>query len=134
MALSGKMCIRDRDGMPRRIDVQPGETVVLDMPDGKGGTAPMLMQIVTGTDVYKRQLLDSAGPMKELFTKSVKKVPALKGKSVLTLFYEPSTDVYKRQGHASRFSSGRGREWRGRRKCGYFDVVRCSCRCGEMAG
>ena len=37
------------DGMPRRIDVQPGETVVLDMPDGKGGTAPMLMQIVTGT-------------------------------------------------------------------------------------
>ena len=37
------------DGTPRRIDVQPGETVVLDMPDGKGGTAPMLMQIVTGT-------------------------------------------------------------------------------------
>ena len=29
--------------------------------------------------------------MKEIFTKSVKKVPALKGKSVLTLFYEPST-------------------------------------------
>lgn len=28
------------DGTPRRIDVQPGETVVLDMPDGKGGTAP----------------------------------------------------------------------------------------------
>ena len=27
------------DGTPRRIDVQPGETVVLDMPDGKGGTA-----------------------------------------------------------------------------------------------
>ena len=37
------------DGTPRRIDVQPGETVVLDMPDGKGGTAPMLMQMVTGT-------------------------------------------------------------------------------------
>jgi len=38
-----------------------------------------------------RHLLDQAVPMKELFTKSVKKVPALKGKSVLTLFYEPST-------------------------------------------
>lgn len=36
-------------------------------------------------------LLDQAVPFKELFTRSVKKVPALKGKSVLTLFYEPST-------------------------------------------
>lgn len=36
-------------------------------------------------------LLDQAIPFKELFTRSVKKVPALKGKSVLTLFYEPST-------------------------------------------
>ena len=36
-------------------------------------------------------LLDQATPFKELFTRSVKKVPALKGKSVLTLFYEPST-------------------------------------------
>ena len=36
-------------------------------------------------------LLNQAIPFKELFTRSVKKVPALKGKSVLTLFYEPST-------------------------------------------
>lgn len=36
-------------------------------------------------------LLDQASPFKELFTRSVKKVPALKGKSVLMLFYEPST-------------------------------------------
>ena len=36
-------------------------------------------------------LLDHATPFKELFTRSVKKVPALKGKSVLMLFYEPST-------------------------------------------
>ncbi|MBQ1960619.1 MAG: aspartate carbamoyltransferase, partial [Akkermansia sp.] len=36
-------------------------------------------------------ILDSATAMKDIFTKSVKKVPALKGKSVLTLFYEPST-------------------------------------------
>lgn len=36
-------------------------------------------------------LLEQAIPFKETFTRSVKKVPALKGKSVLTLFYEPST-------------------------------------------
>jgi len=37
------------------------------------------------------RLLDQAVPFKELFTRSVKKVPALKGKTVLMLFYEPST-------------------------------------------
>ncbi|NNE92476.1 MAG: aspartate carbamoyltransferase catalytic subunit, partial [Verrucomicrobiales bacterium] len=36
-------------------------------------------------------LLKTAGPFKELFKRSVKKVPALRGKTVLTLFYEPST-------------------------------------------
>lgn len=40
------------------------------------------------------RLLDQAGPFKELFTRSVKKVPALKGKSVLMLFYEPSTRTH----------------------------------------
>ena len=39
-------------------------------------------------------LLDQASPFKELFTRSVKKVPALKGKSVLMLFYEPSTRTH----------------------------------------
>ncbi len=39
-------------------------------------------------------LLDQAVPFKELFTRSVKKVPALKGKSVLMLFYEPSTRTH----------------------------------------
>lgn len=37
------------DNTPRRIDVQLGESLVLDMPNGSGGTEPMLMQIVTGT-------------------------------------------------------------------------------------
>lgn len=36
-------------------------------------------------------LLDTSEPMKQLFQKSVKKVPTLRGKSVLNLFYEPST-------------------------------------------
>lgn len=39
-------------------------------------------------------LLAQSIPFKELFTRSVKKVPALKGKSVLTLFYEPSTRTH----------------------------------------
>ncbi|WFB36637.1 aspartate carbamoyltransferase catalytic subunit [Kiritimatiellota bacterium B12222] len=37
------------------------------------------------------QILDTAQPFKELFTRSVKKVPTLRGKTVLNLFYEPST-------------------------------------------
>ena len=39
-------------------------------------------------------LLDQSVPFKEVFTRSVKKVPALKGKSVLMLFYEPSTRTH----------------------------------------
>ncbi len=39
-------------------------------------------------------LLEQATPFKELFTRSVKKVPALKGKSVLMLFYEASTRTH----------------------------------------
>ncbi len=39
-------------------------------------------------------LLNQATPFKELFTRSVKKVPALKGKSVLMLFYEASTRTH----------------------------------------
>lgn len=36
-------------------------------------------------------ILDSVKPFKSLFTRSVKKVPTLVGKTVVTLFYEPST-------------------------------------------
>ncbi|MEM7385588.1 MAG: aspartate carbamoyltransferase catalytic subunit [Verrucomicrobiota bacterium] len=36
-------------------------------------------------------ILKTGRPFKSLFTKSVKKVPPLRGKIVLTLFYEPST-------------------------------------------
>ncbi len=38
-----------------------------------------------------RFVLDTAKPFKDLFTRSVKKVPTLRGKTVLNLFYEPST-------------------------------------------
>jgi aspartate carbamoyltransferase catalytic subunit len=40
------------------------------------------------------RILSEAVPFKELFTRSVKKVPTLKGKSVLMLFYEPSTRTH----------------------------------------
>lgn len=36
-------------------------------------------------------ILDTAKPFKEIFTRSVKKVPTLRGKTVVLLFYEPST-------------------------------------------
>ncbi|MDR0978076.1 MAG: aspartate carbamoyltransferase catalytic subunit [Endomicrobium sp.] len=36
-------------------------------------------------------ILDSVKPFKSLFTRSVKKAPTLLGKTVVTLFYEPST-------------------------------------------
>jgi aspartate carbamoyltransferase catalytic subunit len=36
-------------------------------------------------------VLDSVRPFKSLFTRSVKKMPTLIGKTVVTLFYEPST-------------------------------------------
>lgn len=39
-------------------------------------------------------LLEQSVPFKDLFTRSVKKVPALKGKSVLMLFYEASTRTH----------------------------------------
>lgn len=39
-------------------------------------------------------LLEQAVPFKDLFARSVKKVPALKGKSVLMLFYEASTRTH----------------------------------------
>ncbi|MBV9080266.1 MAG: aspartate carbamoyltransferase catalytic subunit [Elusimicrobia bacterium] len=37
------------------------------------------------------QILDQARPMKQLFTRSVKKVPALRGRTVALVFFEPST-------------------------------------------
>ncbi len=36
-------------------------------------------------------IIDSARPFKDMFTRSIKKAPALVGKTVVNLFYEPST-------------------------------------------
>jgi len=37
------------------------------------------------------EILDTAEAMKEIFTRSVKKVPTLRGKTIVNLFFEPST-------------------------------------------
>ncbi|MEE9325113.1 MAG: aspartate carbamoyltransferase, partial [Dehalococcoidia bacterium] len=37
------------------------------------------------------QILDTTAAMKEVLSREIKKVPALRGKTLFTLFYEPST-------------------------------------------
>ncbi len=50
-----------------------------------------LLGIETLTPDEIKLILDTAVPFKEIFTRSVKKVPTLRGKTVVNLFYEPST-------------------------------------------
>lgn len=50
-----------------------------------------LLDIASLTDEEIEFILSNAVPFKDLFKRSVKKVPTLKGRTVLTLFYEPST-------------------------------------------
>lgn len=54
-------------------------------------TGKDLLDIKSLTPGEIRLILDTAPPFKQLFTRSVKKVPPLQGKTVLLLFYEPST-------------------------------------------
>jgi len=44
---------------------------------------------VSGEDI--NQILTTAESMKEIFTRTVKKVPTLRGKTIVNLFFEPST-------------------------------------------
>jgi len=50
-----------------------------------------LLDIASLSDEEIRFVLDNAVPFKDLFKRSVKKVPTLKGQTVLPLFYEAST-------------------------------------------
>jgi aspartate carbamoyltransferase catalytic subunit len=50
-----------------------------------------LLDIQSLTDEEIDFILSNAVPFKNLFKRSVKKVPTLRGSTVLTLFYEPST-------------------------------------------
>ena len=60
----------------------------------KGSATPNRKDLLTIGDLETDeilQILDAAIPFKDLFKRSVKKVPTLRGKTVLNLFYEPST-------------------------------------------
>ena len=48
-----------------------------------------LLQIEDLSKDEIESILAAAQPFKELFKRSVKKVPTLQGKTVLSLFYEP---------------------------------------------
>ena len=50
-----------------------------------------LLEIATLEDEEIEFILDNAAPFKQMFTRSVKKVPNLRGRTVLSLFYEAST-------------------------------------------
>src|SRR3970040_951223 len=47
------------------------------------------MQDLTGEEI--RLILDTAESMKQVASRDIKKVPALRGKTLINLFYEPST-------------------------------------------
>jgi len=47
------------------------------------------IQSLSREEIY--EILDTAVPFKEIFTRSVKRVPSLRGKTVVNIFLEPST-------------------------------------------
>jgi len=47
------------------------------------------IQSLTKEEIY--EILDTAVPFKEIFTRSVKRVPSLRGKTIANIFLEPST-------------------------------------------
>ena len=49
----------------------------------------LTMQDLEGDEIH--MILDTAESMKEIATREIKKVPTLRGKTVVNLFYEPST-------------------------------------------
>ncbi len=69
----------------------------IDTPDIEGSLAvkPTVRKHVLDLDDFSREeieeVLDSARGMKEVLGRDIKKVPALRGKVVVTLFYEAST-------------------------------------------
>ncbi|HEX7023774.1 MAG TPA: aspartate carbamoyltransferase catalytic subunit, partial [Gemmatimonadales bacterium] len=58
-------------------------------------TAPSLGKDLLGLEGLSAEqitlILDTAGPFKEVSERAIKKVPALRGKTIVNLFFEPST-------------------------------------------
>ena len=50
-----------------------------------------ILQLQGMPETQLRLILDTAKEMKEIIDRDIKKVPTLRGKSIINLFYEPST-------------------------------------------
>ena len=50
-----------------------------------------ILQLQGMPEAHMRLILDTAREMKEIIDRDIKKVPTLRGKSIINLFYEPST-------------------------------------------
>ena len=50
-----------------------------------------ILQLQGMSEAHMRLILDTAKEMKDIIDRDIKKVPTLRGKSIINLFYEPST-------------------------------------------
>ncbi len=87
------------DKTPVSVGVNLGETVTLDMPDGKGGKAPMLMQIVTGAG---KPLSDT---IKEIGYQKAADVPVVVEGSQMAEIYSKANMGMKMQGAKGGFGT-----------------------------
>ena len=53
------------------------------------------LEFLTADEI--REILDTAKPMKAVMQRDIKTVPALRGKTVATLFYENSTSSFRKE-------------------------------------
>src|SRR5687768_7796320 len=85
--------------MRRVARVRGGERMNVDTPVSEARAAAGVQRLksrhllgIAGTDAAEIELiLDTAEAMKEIGSRPIKKVPALRGKTVVNLFFEPST-------------------------------------------
>ncbi len=87
------------DGTPRGIDVKLGQSMALDMPDGKGGTAPMLMQVVTGT------VAPIAEQLKAMGIEKVTDAPVIVEGTQMAAAYAKANDGMRRGGLKAGFGT-----------------------------
>jgi aspartate carbamoyltransferase catalytic subunit len=82
---------KNEEGAPSKAAGEPGG---LPLPDGPA-TASLKHKDLLGIEHLEvdeiRLILDTAQQLKEISRRPIKKVPTLRGKSVINLFFEPST-------------------------------------------
>jgi aspartate carbamoyltransferase catalytic subunit len=75
----------------RASSVSPSGNADLDLSQDQNWSHDNLLDLERLTEDELRLILDTAESFKEVSTRNIKKVPALRGKVVVTLFEEPST-------------------------------------------